>query len=182
MSVRGAWMTVLMLALCACGSSRSDGEASSTESRAPQAATESAAESGRKFDRDSFVLCPALESHRDELAEIVGFEQDAGRPIGMSESECSIEGEFGAFARVVLVPAFEPSIEFHVSGMDAEASSLPQLGQNAVFVDVNLQPHVVFSMGSLIIDVDASNVETPSRGTMIELASRVREILRNTNG
>jgi hypothetical protein len=50
-----------------------------------------------------------------------------------------------------------------------------------VFIEGQIQPHVVFSMGSLIIDVDAENIDKPSRETMIELATRVREILTAAN-
>jgi hypothetical protein len=64
-----------------------------------------------------------------------------------------------------------------VGGFDAEASPATELGHDAVFIDGQVQPHVVFSMGSLIIDVDAENIEMPSRETIVELATRVREIL-----
>jgi hypothetical protein len=170
-------MPLILLPGCSAGA---DDQVESGAETPPPAGVSRTPKDG--FDRESFVLCPALEAHRDELAAIVGFEQDAERPIALSDSECSIDGESGAFARVTLAPAFEPSVEFHVRGFDAPNSPAPALGPNAVFVDVNLQPHVVFAMGSLIIDVDAAGVETPSRDTMIELAKRVREILRNANG
>jgi len=96
-------------------------------------------------------------------------------------SECIVHGKDFAFARVTLLPAMVPSIAMHVESFDTEASPAPELGEDAMFVDGALQPHVVFSIGGLFLDVDAENVETPSRETMIELALRVRDILTEAN-
>jgi len=172
---------VCAAACLACGSGP-NGE-TSTESRAadaPAAATTSATQEG--FDRQSFVLCEAFEPHREELASIVGFEQDADRSLSVLRSECVVRGEDGAFARVSLLPAIVRSVAMQVGSYDGEATPAPELGDDAMFVEGTTgQPHVIFAMGPLFIDVDAENIETPSRETMIELAVRVREILTEAN-
>ena len=180
-----SWIALIAMGLVSCGGAdegTDGGPAAAPASESEPTVSGDASDAGSgEFTRESFVLCPALEDHRDELASIVGFEQDPDRDLSVLGSECSIHGDFGAFARVSLAPAIQQSVAMHVRGFDAEAQPAPELGPDAVFVDVNLQPHVVFSMGPLIIDVDASNVETPSRETMIELALRVREILTEAN-
>lgn len=170
----------MMAVSSSCGDSDA-GEKDSRESRPLDTATNVSAADPGEFDRASFVFCPALEGHREELASIIGFEQDAERPISAFSGECVLYGDHGAFVRVSRAPTVEPSIAFHVSGFEAELSPVPELGPDAVFVDDGRQPHVVFSIGPLIIDVDARNVETPSRETMMQLASRVREILIEAN-
>lgn len=170
--MRAAARNALWIFMMAVSSSCGDSDAGEEDSRA--------ADPG-EFDRASFVFCPALEDHREELASIIGFEQDAERPISAFSGECALYGDHGAFVRVSRAPTVEPSIAFHVSGFEAEVSPAPELGPEAVFVDDGSQPRVVFSIGPLIIDVDAMNVETPSRETMIQLASRVREIFIEAN-
>lgn len=177
---RKAPLVLLMVVFWSCGASDT-GEDNVREDRPTDTATDTSAADRGEFDRASFVFCPALEDHREELASIIGFEQDAERPISAFSGECALYGDHGAFVRVSRAPSVEPSVAFHVSGFEADVSPAPQLGPDAVFVDDRRQPHVVFSIGPLIIDVDAKNVETPSRETMIELASRVREILVEAN-
>lgn len=173
-------LILLMVVFWSCGDSDT-GKEDDREGRPTDTVTDTSAADRGEFDRASFVFCPALEDHRAELASIVGFEQDGDRPISAFSGECALYGDHGAFVRVSRAPSVEPSIAFHVSGLEADVSSAPQLGPDAVFVDDRRQPHVVFSIGPLIIDVDAKNVETPSRETMIQLASRVREILVEAN-
>lgn len=174
-------IALMAIVLWSCGGGDAADESVPAAELQTAASEAAAAESGG-FDRESFSLCPALEPHRDELASIVGFvEKDPARELAVFDSECIVHGDHGAFARVSLAPAFTRSIQMHIGGFDAESSAAPELGPDAMFVDGRLQPHVVFSMGKLIIDVDAENIETPSRETMIELATRVREILTEAN-
>jgi hypothetical protein len=185
MNSKVSWIVVMAVALWSCGGGEAGGGDSDRAMPGSEEATAAAnnvasADQQGKYTRDSFVLCPALEDHREELASIVGFEQDPERGLSGPGSECIVHGEY-SFARVTLLPAFTRSIAMHAQGFDAEASAAPELGADALFIDGALQPHVVFSMGELFIDVDAENIEKPSRQTMIELATRVREILREAN-
>lgn len=143
---------------------------------------------GDSFDRDSFVLCPVIEEHKDELAAIVGFEVDPERGVETFSRECNIRGsEPGDFARVQLVPNFTPSIAVHVEGYEGSPTAAPELGDEAVFVESGVQPHVVFLLGDLIIDVDAEVIDyetgmtAPSREVMTAYALRVRELLAAAN-
>jgi hypothetical protein len=148
----------------------------------PPAAAATSGDAPGGFTRESFVLCPALEPHRDELATLVGFKQNPDRALAVSRSECVIRGQGGNFARVALLPALVSSIQpYAESSFDAPASPAPELGADAMFVDGVSQPHVVFSMGRLFIDVNAENLEKPSREKMIAFATRVREILSEAN-
>lgn len=179
MSSRAVWSVVVCVALSSCGGGTGE-EAPAAGGMDPAAPDAAAAPSG-EYTRDSFVLCDAIEPHREELASIVGFEPDPERALSVMSSECVVRGAGGSFARVSLLPALVPSVALHVQSFDAEASAAPELGPDAMFVDDALQPHVAFAMGPLFIDVDAEHVETPSRETMIALALRVREILTEAN-
>lgn len=182
MIMRVSWVTLMAVALLSCGDG---GDAMvgqpATEEGGKAAAPETSSTAPAGPARDSFILCPALEQHRDELASIIGFEQDAERAIDGFGSECNIRGDHGAFIRVALAPSYARSISMHVGGYDSEPSPAPELGHDAVFIANGIQPHVVFPMSSLIIDVDSESIQTPSRETMIELALRVREILTAAN-
>lgn len=182
MTARAPWIVLpIAVVLGSCGGGDAGADAGTdappaSESEAPASETPSG-----DFDRESFVLCPALEPHREELASILGFEQDAERDLAGLGSECILRGTDHGFVSVALPPAVIRSVSMHVDGFDAETSPAPELGPEAVFVDATLQPHVVFMLGPLIIDVGAESRETPSRETMIELATRVREILAEAN-
>jgi hypothetical protein len=78
-------------------------------------------------------------------------------------------------------PALVPSVAMHVGSYEGEVSPVPELGDDARFIAVAGQPHVLFSLGRLIVDVDASHEPTPSREAMVALAKRVREILVAAN-
>jgi hypothetical protein len=175
------WIVLTLMTLGACAGDGSSQEAAPSRESASQASEHGSGGTAVAFTRQSFVLCPALEDHREELASIVGFEQDPERGLSVMSSECIVHGKDFAFARVTLLPAMVPSIAMHVESFDTEASPAPELGEDAMFVDGALQPHVVFSIGGLFLDVDAENVETPSRETMIELALRIRDILTEAN-
>ncbi|HKK07618.1 MAG TPA: hypothetical protein VKA44_01900 [Gemmatimonadota bacterium] len=127
------------------------------------------------------MLCPALEEHRAELASMVGLEADPDRPVAVSRSECIVRGTDGGFVRVSLAPAATPSIALHVEGYDSPVSPAPGLGSDAVFVDVSGQPHVVFRLGSLILDVDAESSPAPDRESMLSLGAAVKGILADAN-
>lgn len=170
----------LAVALASCGGGDAPGEQAQTPGSAAQSSDASATAAG-EYSRESFVLCPAFEPYREELASIVGFEQDPERDLSVLSGECIVHGADAGFARVTLAPAVMPSVSMYVEGFDAPVGPAPELGPEARFVDAPLQPHVVFTMGRLILDVDAENIETPSRDTMIELATRVREILVQAN-
>jgi hypothetical protein len=130
--------------------------------------------------RPAFVLCPALEAHHQELAKIVGFALDPKEPFAAMGLECIVRSGRVGFARVTQVtPGL--TVAMRAQSIDAAASPAPELGPDAMFVAGKLQPHVVFTMGPVVIDVDAENIETPSRETMIALATRVRDILAEAN-
>lgn len=176
-----SWIAGMTVILWSCGGGDAGEEsAPPVERQAAMSEAPAMSESGG-FTRESFVLCPTLEGHREELASIVGFEPDLERELSAIPGECIVHAEDIGFARVTLPPAAMRSIAMYVGGFDAEASPAPELGSDAVFIDASMQPHVVFSMGPLIIDVDAESIDTPSRETMIELARRVREILTAAN-
>jgi len=133
------------------------------------------------YERTSFVLCPALEAHRAELATIVGFEQDADRGMAGLGAECFVRGRRGNYLRVSLAPAMARSVSMAASSYEGEVTPVPALGNEARFVASGRQPHVLFPMGSLIVDITAENDATPTRETMVELALRVRELLVEAN-
>lgn len=182
---RGAPWIVLPAAavVWSCGGGDARGKADAAAAAEQEAVVSAAASDAASgdFDRESFVLCPALEEHREELVSIVSFEQDAEWNIQRFGSECIVRGRDTGFVRVAVAPAITGSVAMHVRAFDAETSPAPEVAPDAVFVDVSLQPHVVFSMGALIIDVDAEAIEAPNRQTMIALATRVREILAEAN-
>ena len=169
------------LGLCACGADKQD-PAETSRSAGAAAENESSSPSGSdRYERASFVLCPALEAHRAELAAIVGFEErDPARPIEGVGRQCFIRGEY-SHVSIELAPAFYRSILMQGGGNDADTSPAPEFGDYAVFVDAISQPHVVFPLGDLFIDVGAEASEKPTRETMIELATRVRELLVAAN-
>lgn len=179
-------MMVLSLALflSACGGGEDSSTTVSTAEKSNAGAVASISNTRNKdsvYDRASFVLCDALEPHREELAAIAGFEQDPDRSLSMSRSECVVRGLGGDFLRVKLQPAMVPSAEAVATmSYDGEASPAPELGAEAWYVD-DYQPHVIFPVGGLILDVASENATAPDRATMIELATRVRELLRNAN-
>lgn len=167
--------------LAACGGGSGEAGTSATDV-APAGGADAAATTSEGFTRATFVLCEAIEPHREELASIVGFTQDADRDLGIMRSECVIHGdEGGTFARVSLLPALMSSVAQAVQRYEGEAVAVTEVTPDAMFVDVPGQPHVIFSMGPLLIDVDAENVEVPSRTTMVDLARRVHAILTDAN-
>lgn len=133
------------------------------------------------YNRESFVLCPVIEEHKNELASIVGFTADSDRSVETFRFECNIHGESGSLVKVQLAPAFTSSIAMHASGYEDPSSAAPELGNDALYVDAPMQPHVIFHMGDLIIDVGAEALDAPNRATMIELAERVRDLLTEAN-
>jgi hypothetical protein len=92
--------------LCSCGDS-SENLDMPAGSNAAATQSGAVANNSNGYDRTSFVLCPALESHRDELAAIVGLEQNPERAMAMSASsrQCFIRGRDGGFIGVEMPPA-----------------------------------------------------------------------------
>jgi len=136
-----------------------------------------------EYDRATFVLCPALEGRRAELASIAGFEHDPERSLKGFGAECFVRGMDFGFIRVAISPAVMRSVSMAAGGFDAPPTPAPELGDDAVFVDAGSQAHIFFTMGGLIIDVGAES-ESPGkldRETMIELAARIRELLQAAN-
>jgi hypothetical protein len=180
---RFVWLLALAITLVSCGGGRDDAthESSVADSGSQSSTVEPEATAPAGLTRESLVLCPALEPHQDELASIVGFKRDTERALAGVGMECVIRGEYVAFIRVAVAPAFTPSITMHAGGYEGKASPAPELGSGAVFIEDGIQPHVVFAMDQLIIDVDAENIDTPYRDTTINLAARIREILSASN-
>ncbi|MEN8039938.1 MAG: hypothetical protein ABFR95_00360 [Actinomycetota bacterium] len=139
---------------------------------------------GEAFDWDSFVLCPVIEEHKGELAAILGFEIDPERAVETFTRECNIQALNGYdFARVELGFKAMPSVEFKARGYEDPASPEPALGNEAVYIDASDQPHLIFLVGGLIVDVGARVEEMASpRDTLIAYALRVRELLTEANG
>ena len=88
-----------------------------------------------------------------------------------------------AYVNVNLVPAFIKSTEQHANkSFEGTASPVPEVGDDAMYVETISQPHVIFSTGPILIDVFAENYESPpDKNTMISLATRVQEILIEAN-
>lgn len=187
---RKAWGLIVAMALVVAACSGNGDAADQVGSVADTTAadvdpTGTASAGGASLDRDSFVLCPAIEEHMDELAAIVGFEVDPEQ-LGVEAffGECMINGvEGGDFARVQLARGPESTPAMYREKYEAPASSAPELGDEAVFIDDWNQPRVLFLLGGLIIDVDAALLYEgpPSRDTMIAFAQRVAEILMEEN-
>lgn len=169
MRPRSLFVVFTFIVLCSCGDN-SGGQGMPVSDNA--AATSK-----------DFQLCPPLELHRDELASIVGFEQDAERALSMSPTsrKCFIRGSGGDFIGVESLPALVKSIEAYAESFDGSSSAVPNLGSDAVFIDDVSQPHVAFRMGSRIINVSAEYIEKPDQDTMVTLATRVHEILEIVN-
>ncbi len=166
--------------LSACGGEPQSASTTNAEAASPSAGAPDMRTAG--YDRSTFILCDAIEpGHYRELADIVGFEADEWG--AQFRTECIVKGARVAFARVKLQPAMAPSAEAVAKqSYDGDATPAPELGDDAWFVDDGLQPHVIFAMGPLVLDVSAESEQTPDRGTMIELALRIRDILREANG
>lgn len=180
MNIRPSWMLLAVLAAWSCGG----GDAGSADVPAGQTAdqaTENTTAGGGEYSRESFVLCEAIEGHREELAGIVGFEPDLEREIQGVGAQCSVRGTDFGFVSLEVPPAIMSSIAMYARGFDGETNPVPALGEDAVFVDAGLQPHIVFELGGLIIDVGAEAGGTPSRETMIDLATRIRDLLVEAN-
>lgn len=184
MNLRIHYVVIATVFLYSCGDSTDD---RSMQTGSNAAATTSGDATGNSVasDRQSFVLCPALEDHRDELASIVGFEQNPERALAMSarSKNCVIRGKDGGFIGVEIPPAFVKSVELHATeSYDGTASQAPAVSDDAVFVETISQPHLIFSMGPILIDVNAEYyADKPDRDTMVELAMRVRDILLEAN-
>ncbi len=180
MKSRALWVSLVALAGWSCGSGESAGEnvgANDARSAAESPRDDAAGE----YSRESFVLCEAIEEYREELADIIGIEPDLERRVQGIGSQCHVRGTDFGFISVEIAPAITPSIAAHAGGFDAETTPVPSLGDAAVFVDASFQPHVVFELGDLIIDVGAEAAKMPGRDAMIDLATRVREILVAAN-
>lgn len=183
MTPRISCVVIATIFLCACGDSSKDQAMSAGPGPTALPTGEMASNSG-DYDRKSFVLCPALESHREELAAIVGFEQDSDRALSMSATsrKCSIRGKGGDYIGVEIPPAMISSIERHATeSFGGTASPAPELGDDAMYVDNISKPRVIFSMGPILIDVHADYTITPDRKTMVALGTRVRDILGEAN-
>jgi hypothetical protein len=176
---KGTWWMALVAMALACGGEPREEAATGPATAGVGDGTSMPAESDSPIGltREVFSRCTGIEEHRAELASIVGFQHDPERSVAGVGASCFVRGRGGDFLRVALAPAMAPSVEMVAKGYDAETSPLPEVAPSAVFVDDGFQPHVVFSLDGLIIDIDAENVETPSRETMVRLANRVREIL-----
>ena len=176
------WLILVgLFGLCACGADKQDPAATSRSAGAAAESESSRASGSERYERASFVLCPALEAHRAELAAIVGFEErDPARPIEGVGRQCFIRGEY-SHVSIELAPAVYRSILMQGGAYDADTSPAPELGNHALFIDALRQPHVVFPLGDLFINVGAEASEKPTRETMIQLATRVRELLVAAN-
>lgn len=184
MTLRLVYFVVATVFLCSCSDS-SENQGMPADSNAAAIQSGAGASSANSYDRKSFVLCPALESHRDELAAIVGFEQNSERALSMSASsrQCFVRGKDGGFIGIEILPAIVSSIEAYADeSFDATATEAPEIGPDAMYVEHVSQPRMIFSMGSLLIDVYAEYyAKTPDRDTMVALAARVRDFLPDEN-
>lgn len=186
MNLNYLYLLIASVFLCSCSdSSESQNASAVAETGTATSSPGTTAQQAGQFDRKTFILCPALEDHRDELAGIVGFEQNPERSLAMSarSSKCAIRGKGGDFLAVDMVPAMIKSIEQHATqSFEGSASPVPELGDDAMYVQHTSQPRVIFRMDSILIDVHVENYEkTPDRTTMVSLATRVKEILTNFN-
>lgn len=130
-------VAAILLGACGGGSEPQDMPANSAPAGPADAVT--AGESSG-YDRKTFVLCPAFENYREELASIVGFTQNLDRGLSAGGMKCAVRGKGGDFIGIEVLPAMINSIE----------------------------PY-------------AECTDTPSRETMITLATRVREVLIEAN-
>lgn len=184
LNFRILFMVIATIYLSSCGD-RSDAQRApaslSSAAKPPGEAANGVSRNSRQF----FILCPALENHRDELASLVGFKQDPKKALSMSASsrECVVRGADGSFIGVSMPPAFIKSVEQHATqSYDGTASPAPEVGNDAMFVDRISQPHLIFTVGPTMIDVYAEHDATPpKRATMVTLATRVRDILVDAN-
>lgn len=180
MSNRSLWVSLAAMAAWGCGG----GDSPDGDVRADQART--TAQSGERsgtdqYSRETFLLCQPIEEHREELAAIVGFEPDLEREVQGIGAKCFVRSTDLGFVSVELPPAITRSIAMHARSFGEETNPVPELGEDALFVDAGLQPHVIFGLSGLMIDVGAEALERPSRETMIELAIRIRDLLEEAN-
>ena len=164
--------------LAACGGGSGGGDVPADETRSAATTSRDAAD---QYSRASFVLCEPIEEHRQELAGIVGIEPDLERAVQGSGARCVVHGTDRGFMSIEIAPAVTPSIAVHAEGYEGTKTPVPSLGASAVFVDASLQPHVIFELGNLILDVGAESSEAPGRDAMVQLATRVRAILVAAN-
>lgn len=163
------------------GSASAEADGSATPARAPAAAPPS---SGGSIDRADFVMCPALEPVAPDLAGIIGFPMDEARGVEAMAGECTIHSEEYGFVSAQLAPAFVRSIDMQAEGYEGHTEPAPGLGDGALIVHDAMQPHVIFPLRGNIIDVGAESdgTEAPDDGTMLRLATAVRDALAAANG
>lgn len=102
--------------------------------------------------------------------------------MSASSRQCFIRGNGRDFIGVEMPPAIINSVQRRATeSFDGTASPAPEVGDDAMYVEDISQPRVIFSMGSILIDVQAEYTKTPDRNTMVTLASRVRDILAEAN-
>lgn len=92
-----------------------------------------------------------------------------------------IRGTSAEQIQIEVAPAFNRSIEMVADGYDGKKSPAEGLGPDALFVDVALQPHVVFAMGPLFLNIGIDNSRGTSRETTLKVAVRIRELLSTAN-
>lgn len=178
---------VAAFVLASCGGAGDQGSAAAEAdgSTAVPAAMPAAApaSSGGSIARADFVMCPALEPVAADLAGIVGFPMDRERGVEAMAGECFVRSEEAGFLSAALAPAFVRSIDMQAEGYEGHAEPAPGLGDGALIVHDALQPHVIFQLRGNIIDVGAESdgTEAPDDGTMLRLATAVRDALAAAN-
>lgn len=171
-----ASMVVLVALVQSCA-----GEQSASDDE-PQIA-QNPASAGDVVARGDYVLCPAIEGIADDLAARVGFQRDPERSIAGIGAECFVRAMDFGWIRVAIPPAMIRTIGMQAEGYESPSSPAPELGENAVFVNAQLQPHVIFELLGQIIDVGVEHAGTgaPDRATVIAVAEMVRDALRGAN-
>ncbi len=162
-----------------CGGDTADSESGSAET-----ASATRSSGGRDVARADFVLCPSIESIAADLAGIVGFQLDEDRGVQAMVGECFVRGEESEFVSVALAPAIMSSVAMQASGYEGNQAAVPAFGEEAVMIRDPVQPHLIFELLGQIIDVGVEGPAgtTPDIGTLIRVATAVRDALLAANG
>ncbi len=187
-----AILIVSAIAVSACGNDPSavGNQATMTDSAVQADASAdsrsqatSSAGSGSEHSRNDFVLCPALDEYREELGALVGIPQNTD-PIKDTAGRfmCILHGvEQGDQLTVEVMPAFLTVNQLQPDNFDAPASRVPELGEHGWYVSDDYLRRTYFTMGSLILTVEAVSTPRPDKSQMVAVSKRVNDILAEAN-
>ena len=182
MSASRILLVLCAISLSSCGDSK---EVTQEQAAVADSIKSPPSVSGAKtgYSRDNFLLCPALDKNREELGRVVGIAQSPEANEGGNQgTKCVFKGvERGSWLKVELMPAFLKPSQLRPEAFDAPATSIPELGEHGWYISDDYLRRVIFTMGPLILSVEAESDPRPDRTEMLAVSRRVMDILVEAN-